>query len=347
MTHSEPLTEQAILNGTCAVIVTYANRVAFVEQVLHAAFQAGVGHVILVDNGTALAVAENLKTVVALWGAERVTTIRLERNGGSAEGFAAGFSAAAQRVQTRHIWALDDDTVPHSDALTALARTWQLMGENPSCCLASFRQDKRTYIKLVKNNKPNAIQINSFFGFSVQAPFQKKMVALWKQNGLECRSMEMAAYGGLWFHKEWVQRIGLPDARFFLYFDDYDYTLRMTRNGVALWMCRDSVLRDLEQSWTQTPSCLHPWLQSEQGIIRPYFALRNRVFIEQNSINCRLIYNLNMVLFLFIKVLCRTPRSALYHLQHPVKMMRRWRLLVGAIRDGLSGNFENKILKDQ
>lgn len=347
MTHSEPLTEQAILNGTCAVIVTYANRVAFVEQVLHAAFQAGAGHVILVNNGTTPAVAENLKTVVALWGAELVTTVRLERNGGSAEGFAAGFSAAAQRVQTRHIWALDDDTVPHSDALTALVRTWWLMGEESSCCLASFRQDKRTYVKLVENNKPNVIQKNSFFGFSVQAPFQKKRVALWTQNGLECRSMEMAAYGGLWFHKEWVQRIGLPDARFFLYFDDYDYTLRMTRNGGALWMCRDSVLRDLEQSWTQTPSCLHPWLQSEQGIIRPYFALRNRVFIEQNSINCRLIYNLNMVLFLFIKVLCRTPRSALYHLQHPVKMMRRWRLLVGAIRDGLSGNFENKILKGQ
>lgn len=346
MTYSESITEQAVLDGTCAVIVTYGNRLAFVDQVLRAAFQTGVGHVVLVDNGTEPGVAENLKNTAASWGAVRVTIVRLERNGGSAEGFAAGIAVAAQRVQTRHIWTLDDDTVPDPDALKALARVWRLMGGQPSCCLASFRQDKRTYVKLVKNNKPNAIQKNSFFGFSVQTPFQKKTVAVWMKDGLECRSMEMGAYGGLWFHKAWVQRIGLPDARFFLYFDDYDYTLRITRHGGMLWMCRNSILRDLEQSWTQTPSCLHPWLQGQQGTLRPYFALRNRVFIEQNSINCKLIYNLNMVLFLLIKVLCRTPRSVLHHFQHPLKMMRRWRVLVGAIRDGLSGNFENNILKD-
>lgn len=347
MTYSETIPEQEILDGTCAVVVTYGNRLAFVDQVLRAAFQTGVGHVVLVDNGTVPAVAENLKTIAAAWGAERVTTVRLERNGGSAEGFAAGIAAAAQRMQTRHIWTLDDDTVPDPEALKALARTWRLMGEKPSCCLASFREDKRTYVKLVENNKPNAIQPNSFFGFSVQAPFQKKRVALWREGGLECRDMEMGAYGGLWFHKEWVQRIGLPDARFFLYFDDYDYTLRITRHGGALWMCRNSVLSDLEQSWTQTPSCLHPWLQGQQGMLRPYFALRNRVFIEQNSINCKSIYNLNMILFLLVKVLCRTPRSVLYHALHPVKMTHRWRILVGAIRNGLSGNFENRILKEQ
>ncbi|GBR29767.1 glycosyltransferase [Acetobacter orleanensis] len=345
MTSSDALTEQAILDGTCAVVVTYGHRLAFVEQVLHAAFQAAAGHVILVDNGTEQGVASSLKSCAAAWGADRVTSIRLEHNGGSAAGFAAGIAAAAQRAQTRHIWTLDDDTVALPDALKALARTWQLMGANPSNCLASFRQDKRTYVKLVNKNKPNAIQPNSFFGFSAQAPFQKKNVAVWQKDGLECRSMEMGAYGGLWFHKDWVQRIGLPDQRFFLYFDDYNYTLRITHQGGALWMCRNSVLTDLEQSWTQTSSCLHPWLQEQEGMRRPYFALRNRVVIEQNSIDCQPVYYLNMVLFLIVKVLCRTPGSLVCHALHPLRMMRRWRVLLGAIQDGLSGNFENKILK--
>lgn len=343
--HSDAVAEQALLDGTCAVIVTYGNRLIFLEQVARAAFQSGVGHVVLVDNGTDYVVSEKIKACTVFWGMERATYVRLECNGGSAEGFAVGISVAAQRAQTRHIWTLDDDTVPQTDALTALARTWVLMGEKPSCCLASYRQDKRTYIKLVKSNKPNAIQPNSFFGFSIQDAFQKKSVKIWKEGGLECRSMEMGAYGGLWFHKEWVNRIGLPDSRFFLYFDDYDYTLRITCHGGAVWMCRESVLKDLEQSWTQAASYLHPWLQIEQGVIRPYFSLRNRVYIEKNNINFQSIYYLNMVLFLCIKVACRTPQSILYHVTHPVKMMLRWKFLIGAIRDGLSGNFENNLLK--
>lgn len=345
MASTQAFTEQAILDGTCAVVVTYGHRLAFVEQVLHAAFQAGVGHVVLVDNGTEPAVAASLQTCAATWGAERVSSLRLGHNGGSAEGFAAGIEAAAQRAETRFIWTLDDDTVAQPDTLKALARTWVLMGENPSCCLASFRQDKRTYIKLAEKNKPNVIQPNSFFGFSVQAPFQKKTVAVWQKDGLDCRSMAMGAYGGLWFPKDWVQRIGLPDQRFFLYFDDYDYTLRMTRHGGTLWMCRNSVLRDIEQSWTQTTSPLHPWLLGREGMLRAYFTLRNRVFVEQGSVDCKAIYSLNIVLFLLIKVLCRTPRSVLCHILHPIRMMRRWRVLLGAVQDGLSGNFENKILK--
>lgn len=168
------LTEQAVMDGTCAVIVTYGNRLLFVEQVLRGAFVAGAGHGVLVDNGTEPAVAQALKSCTALWGTGRVTYIRLERNGGSAEGFAAGIAAAAQRPDTRHIWLLDDDTVADTSTLKALMQTWLLMGADPLCCLSSFRQDKRTYINLAERHKPNAIQENSFFGFSVQAPFQKK-----------------------------------------------------------------------------------------------------------------------------------------------------------------------------
>lgn len=168
MASTQAFTEQAILDGTCAVVVTYGHRLAFVEQVLHAAFQAGVGHVVLVDNGTEPAVAASLQTCAATWGAERVSSLRLGHNGGSAEGFAAGIEAAAQRAETRFIWTLDDDTVAQPDTLKALARTWVLMGENPSCCLASFRQDKRTYIKLAEK-----ISLTSFSPIpSLDFPFR-------------------------------------------------------------------------------------------------------------------------------------------------------------------------------
>lgn len=341
MSNMSTLTEQAVLDGTCAVIVTYGDRLLFVEQVLRGAFVAGAGHVVLVDNGTEPAVAQALKSCTALWCTGRVTYIRLERNGGSAEGFAAGVAAAAQRPDTRHIWLLDDDNVADTSTLKALTQTWLLMGADPSCCLSSFRQDKRTYIKLAERHKPNAIQENSFFGFSVQAPFQKKTVPVWQKKGMDCLGMEMGAYGGLWFHKDWVQRIGLPDARFFLYFDDYDYTLRITRHGGALWMCRNSVLKDLESSWTQAASCLHPWLQAPQGINRSYFSVRNRVVIEQNSVRCQPVYFLNIALFLIIKVFCKSPGSILYHLRHPLRMARRWKSVFRAVRNGLAGNFEN------
>ncbi len=340
---SEQQADQATQSQTCAVTVTYGSRLALVEQVVQGALACGAGHVVVVDNGTASAVATGLSALPAQFGAERVSVVRLPENMGSAGGFRAGVEAAAARPETGHIWLLDDDNLPVPDALTVLAKIWRLMGARPDVALVSFRPDKRTYQKLITRDKPNSLLPNSFFGFSVQSPWQKQTVAHWRQEGLACWSMDMAGYGGLWFHKDGLQKTGLPDARFYLYFDDYDFTLRMTEGGGQIWLCQHSTLTDLEPSWTEGKAILHPWLQPGNGLIRPYFSIRNRIILEKRAVHSRAIYRLNRTLFLLIKVFCATPRSVGYHLRHPVRMFRRWQLIRKAIRDGEAERFDNSL----
>lgn len=336
--------DQPTQRQTCAVTVTYGSRLALVQQVVQGALACGAGHVVVVDNGTASSVAAGLAALPARLGADRVSVVRLPENRGSAGGFRAGVEAAAARPETGHIWLLDDDNLPAPDALAVLAKIWRLMGERPEVALVSYRPDKRTYQKLITRDKPNSLLPNSFFGFSVQSPWQKQKVVHWRQDGLACWSMDMAGYGGLWFHKDALQKTGLPDARFYLYFDDYAFTLRLTEGGGKIWLCQQSTLTDLEPSWTDGKAILHPWLQPENGPIRPYFSIRNRIILEKRAVRSHALYRLNRVLFLLIKVFCATPRSVGYHLRHPLRMLRRWHLIRKAIRDGEAERFDNTLV---
>ncbi len=54
---------------------------------------------------------------------------------------------------------------------------------------------------------------------------------------------------GLFFHKDLIEKIGLPDESYFLYVDDFDFTYRITKAGGEIWMVTNSHLHDLESSF--------------------------------------------------------------------------------------------------
>lgn len=331
---------QAVLQGTCAAIVTYGNRVSFLKQVLEGVFGAGTGHAVVIDNGTEKSVGAEIARLPEVFGKDRLTIVRLATNTGSAGGFHAAIQAAAAREDTQHIWVLDDDNRPEPDSLTALAKAWRGMGANTQICLSSFREDKTTYKKLFKTCKFHGITKNSFFGFSMQTLLRKQKAKVWQKDGLKCLQMQMSAYGGFWFHKSWIQKVGLPDARLFLYFDDYDFTLRITENGGQIWACQNSVLKDLELSWQVNDSALQHWLREEENFSRTYFSIRNRVYIEKKFVKNKYIYNANIILYFLSKIVFKNKQSVYYHFQHPCLVYRRWKLIAQAIKAGKAADFQ-------
>lgn len=332
--------EQTVPQGTCAAIVTYGSRVHLLTQVLEGVFSAGAGHAVVVDNGTDVNVGAEIARLPEIFGPDRMTIIRLPTNTGSAGGFHAAIQAAALRNSTQHIWVLDDDNKPEPNSLKALSKTWIGMGANPQICLSSFRKDKRTYKKLFKTRKFHGITKNSFFGFSMQTLFRKQKAKIWQKDGLKCLQMQMSAYGGFWFHKSWIQKIGLPDARFFLYFDDYDFTLRITENGGQIWACQNSALKDLELSWQVNESALQHWLCEEEELSRTYFSIRNRVYIERKFVTNKDIYNLNIIFYCLAKIVFKNSQSIFYHFRHPYLAFRRWKLIAQAIKAGKAADFQ-------
>src|SRR5690606_29073040 len=54
--------------------------------------------------------------------------------------------------------------------------------------------------------------------------------------------LENVAFEGFLIRREVVDRIGLPDDSFFIFYDDVDFAVRARRAGFRIWAVRDAVL---------------------------------------------------------------------------------------------------------
>ncbi|GAA1007075.1 hypothetical protein [Streptomyces rhizosphaericus] len=54
--------------------------------------------------------------------------------------------------------------------------------------------------------------------------------------------LENVAFEGFLVRRRVVERIGLPDASYFIFYDDVDFAVRARRAGFPIWALRDAVL---------------------------------------------------------------------------------------------------------
>ena len=94
-----------------AVVVTY-NRLVLLKQNIAALKKQTClpTHIVVIDNCSTDGTAEFLQTV------EGLHVIRTTQNTGGAGGFFEGIKAAVA-LQADWMWLMDDDTIPHDDAL--------------------------------------------------------------------------------------------------------------------------------------------------------------------------------------------------------------------------------------
>ena len=195
-----------------AVIVT-RDREALLRECLAAVLgQTRVpDEVIVVDNassdGTAAFLAE--KT-----GQSRLFhVVRLERNDGSAGGFAAGVAEALERGHDR-LWLLDDDTIPSPTALEALL-------EAPEADLLCSRV-------VWTDGTPHPMN----------APWPRfdppeAMLGAIDRGLLAVRA---ATYVSILVSRAAVERRGGPKVPFFVWGDDVEFTARLLRDGTGYYV---------------------------------------------------------------------------------------------------------------
>jgi GT2 family glycosyltransferase len=328
-------------NKVCAVTVTYGNRFHLLKQVVESALAEGVYKVIVVDNNSEPESREKLKEYEKELGSQRIKVLYLDDNYGSAGGFKRGLEEAYNNPACEFIWLLDDDCVPQSNALIELISIYKkkLKGiGNDNFALCSFRPqvDDRTKLILTGKNKiANLIfrQNNTYKGFHVTSFLFKLLIKLKiidisknlfsvVDKIIECDS---CGYSGLFFNKEIIQKIGLPDENLFLYSDDIEYTYRITKKiGGKIFIVTNSLLQDIDFSY---PS-------STFGIIclsdyKLYYSVRNTIMVEKKyKITNSFIYNLNRYTFrLLLKIL--------YFLNYINK--DKYELILKALKDGENG----------
>lgn len=198
----------------CAVIVTH-NRRQLLEQCLEAVLgqSRAPERVLVVDTASTDGTAEMLRS------RSNVDVLALEHNVGGAGGFAAGMEDAFRRGY-EWLWLMDDDTITEPATLSALLEPLDRLGGLPAPDILASRvlwTDGRLHPK----NYPAPRLEQSRHDVFVEAV------------GRGLLSIRLASFVSILVHRDAISRCGLPEARYFMWGDDGEYTARLLRAGTG------------------------------------------------------------------------------------------------------------------
>ncbi|WP_131912025.1 glycosyltransferase [Celerinatantimonas diazotrophica] len=321
----------------CAVIVTYSNRFGLLKQVIKSCIENEISTIIVVDNNSTSESKEQLVLFEQKY-SKVLQVIYLDKNFGSAGGYKIGLQRALEQ-KCDYIYLLDDDNKLKHNAVSKLVDEWTKLvdidNKEEQLALLSYRSDRTIYKEAIIKNNPSYIlgMKNSFLGFHIlDIPFKiikfikKKFikVAYRKDCGINSGKVLVAPYGGMFFHKQLIKKIGLPNELFFVYADDYEWSYRIPN----IYLVLDSQIEDIDISWNlkKISSPFYTYLNNGSDF-RVYYSVRNRVYFEQSIVNNRYSYSINKAVFLFFLFFYRNCSNK-----------SRYEIFKKAVIDGLSGN---------
>lgn len=220
------------MTETVAVVVVTYNRADLLRVTLAglAASERLPDTVVVVDNASTDHTFEVLAQAQAEATYPALVVVRNDDNAGGAGGFHVGVRVARD-IGFDRIWMMDDDVVPAPGCLGTLM-------DLDEACLMSVREDttgalvEKAATRFDLRNplalKPKTAMVETTYGTRAAMP---ALVEL--QN---------VAFEGFMMRREVVEAIGLPDASYFIFYDDCDYAIRARRAGFRIWAVRDAVL---------------------------------------------------------------------------------------------------------
>jgi rhamnopyranosyl-N-acetylglucosaminyl-diphospho-decaprenol beta-1,3/1,4-galactofuranosyltransferase len=236
-----------------AVVVTY-NRPVELRLVVEALLTQShpPDAVIVFDNGGPVAAAETLED----W-AGAVDIIRGGENLGGAGGFAAGLRHALD-AGADWVWLMDDDAVPRADALAALLAGWSDLPERAGALCSTVHEfgvpatrHRRRFGRWIGRERPAG-----------PVPYGEGRVEI-----------DTGSFVGFLVSARAVREVGLPEAGFFLAYDDTEYSLRLKRAGWRLWWVPDSIVEHLRSPGAR--------LRTGPFGSKHYFNIRNRLVVQR------------------------------------------------------------------
>lgn len=147
--------------------------------------------------------------------------VELPTNTGGAGGFAAGIARALTRFpRADWIWVMDDDTVPTATALEALVRAADAYPGAPALLASRAVWADGTEHPMNRPRTRPALP-----------PALHRHAAL-----VGARQIRTASFVSILLDARAVREVGLPRASYFLWNDDFEYTSRILRGRVGLYV---------------------------------------------------------------------------------------------------------------
>lgn len=269
--------------GVFVVTVTYGNRYHLIEKVLLRLLEMNIARIIIIDNFSEPESKEKLANFTNRH-PTKILLKSLEKNFGSAGGFKRGIELAEQSGDCEFIWLLDDDNLPEQNALKELLSSYEKIPDVG--CLVALRKSRVPYRKIhnLKDVKRKFHPYNSFMNFNILHGFTKKFQYSLRKERRELIPIPYGPYGGLFFNKSLLKVIGYPKEEMFLYMDDHEFSHRVIKNDLKIYLNRRSIIEDIEVSWHGTKK--YRLFKSFRLTIdgdewKTYYIIRNLIYFEK------------------------------------------------------------------
>lgn len=248
----------------CAVVVTF-NRKNLLVRTLRALNQQNkkLDKIILVDNASTDGTYEFLQEQGFL-SQDNIEYVGLMDNTGGAGGFFMGTKLAFEQGYD-WLWLMDDDGYPSDDCLNQLL---------------TYQGDFDFYGPLVLSDEDSYS-----LSFPITLPLNKKIIRTKEQLQQFFDKQNNIIYdvsipfNGVLLRRELVEKIGFPDARFFIWGDDLEYTKRAKRAGAKI-----ATIADIEFYHPTAPSLGSPMFfgkmqfNDTSSMIKLYCLCRNNTY---------------------------------------------------------------------
>lgn len=251
-----------------AVVVTY-NRKSLLDQCLKALVNQSrsISRIIVVDNASIDGTEEMLACSGWLDRAD-FKLIKSEVNLGGAGGFALGLEVAVNDG-ANWVWMMDDDALPHVDALERL--------------LDRELDEKNIYGSVAVTGQRLAWPMMPIGG-------KKKRPIVEIKDLSNTTDVQFIPFLGILISSAMTRRIGYPDASFFLAADDVEYCMRARQAGAKVILVGSSLV-------THPLSERYRLLLPFRGVYslklapwKRYYDVRNRIFVARKYYGAALWY---------------------------------------------------------
>ena len=296
-----------------AVVVTF-NRRALVERLLERLrHTAGLAEVIVVDNastdGTARMVSTGSTTEGATTDGAPVHLVALDTNTGGAGGFHVGMKTALER-DADLVWLMDDDGTPAPDCLDRLLplleQGYEFVGP---LVVTEGQEDQLVFPIRIPGTARVLHRTDDVTAAAVDGLLDKVVIP----------------FNGVLLTRDLIERIGLVDAKYFIWGDDVEYLWRAQRDGARIATAVQARFVHPSVGDLGTPMAFGQTYNHSPSELKAYCMGRNNV------------------------VNLRTYRSTLHALAFGAKTiwfylvtrrdLRRLRLSLGAMADGWRGRW--------
>ncbi|SDN97951.1 glycosyltransferase [Phyllobacterium sp. OV277] len=284
--------------GVVAVVVTH-NRSEELKQVVAALLSQTLkpDHIVVIDN------ASTIPVVAGTPSSSTFHVVRSEINHGGAGGFALGLETGLS-FNPKWIWLLDDDAVPHPSALECLLEVHcQLPAKTGAMCPAVYEFGS---LALMHRRK-----YSHALGIETPVSAENYVVAT--------HEIDTASFVGFLVLTDAVREIGMPDIRFFVSYDDIEYSLRLKKFGWRIWLVPASQIDHMRVQASR--------MRHSQFGVKHYYNVRNMVFLSGE-------YSEFKFLSIFLAIITGIAIWAVSRKKFSVMSLR---MLFRAIWDGLKG----------